>query len=125
MSVGPRNFSPDKAIMTDSLVSILGFIVYLPLYLTAFVGIGLVLKLRRTHPRACWFTVTAAALMFLNWGLLAAFRFNFDRVLNLTRELGPSIEIAVLLLNCISSALCTIATLFLLAAILTGRRSEP
>ena len=111
--------------MNDPLANLLGFIVYLPLYLTAFIGIGLVLRLRRTHPRACWFTVAAGVLMFLNWGLFAAFRFRMDILVGLGEGFGIGTGTVVLLLNCIESALCTTSATFLLAAILTGRRSEP
>ncbi|MGC1275675.1 MAG: hypothetical protein WBC44_18350 [Planctomycetaceae bacterium] len=111
--------------MTDPLADLLGKIVFLPLYLTTFIGIGLVLRLRRTHPRACWFTVAAGALMFLNWGLSAASQVDFDGYLSVAKGFGIGTGAAILLWNCIISALCTTAAALLIAAILTGRRSEP
>lgn len=111
--------------MTDPLANLLGVVVYLPLYLTAFIGIGLVLRLRRTHPRVCWYTVAAGALMLLNWVLSAAIQLNFDGVLSVAKNMNLGTSEAILLLNCMTSALSTTSAALLLAAILTGRRSEP
>lgn len=111
--------------MTDPLANLLGIVIYLPLYLTAFIGIGLVLRLRRTHPRVCWATVAAGVLMFLNWGLSAAIQLNFDGVLNVAKNMSLGTSAAILLLNGMTSALSTTAAALLLAAILMGRRSEP
>jgi hypothetical protein len=38
--------------MSDDLFGALHFLAYLPVYLATFIGVGLVLQLRKTHPAA-------------------------------------------------------------------------
>lgn len=109
--------------MTDDLYGILSVLTYVPLYLTAFVGIGIVLRLRRTHPRACWYAVAAGAVLFLNWAVTGVM--HQSAVSNWVSRSGFDYRFIYLAFNAVLSALQTTSAALLIAALVTGRRQGP
>ena len=107
--------------MSSEWYRISQFLIFLPLYLTAFVGIGRVLRLRRTHPRACWYSVAAGTVLFLNWALTAAGGF----VMTAAEATGLTHDLIWIVFAAMLSALQTTAAVLVIAAILTGRSQSP
>jgi hypothetical protein len=111
--------------VSSELSRLIAFLLYLPLYLTAFVGVALVLRLRRTHPRACWYAVAGGAALFLNWGATALMSWGGSRAAAWAEQNGLSDSVPWLAYHAVLSALQTTAAALLIAAILTGRRTAP
>jgi len=111
--------------MTTEFYELLNFVIYLPLYLTTFVGIGLVLRMRRMHPRACWFAVVAGVVLFVNWLAIYAMNWGSEAVRDWEQRAGIDWHYTYLAFNAVLSALQTTSAALLTAALITGRRSTP
>ncbi|MBA3314715.1 MAG: hypothetical protein M3552_11210 [Planctomycetota bacterium] len=111
--------------MTGELYRILQFLTFLPVYLTTFIGIGLILRLRRTHPKACWFAVGAGAVMFLNWGMIQLMYWGSSGLSDWRIAQGLDWRVMWLAFDAVLSVLQTASVALLIAAILAGRRPEP
>jgi hypothetical protein len=111
--------------MTDPLYRIAEMLLNVPMYLVAFVGMGLALRLRRTHPRACWLTVAATATLLVYWGVGFLFWENYDAVTEWAAARGLGSRMVRFNFLVVQSVLQTCSAALLLAAILTGRRAEP
>ena len=111
--------------MTTDLYELLKFVIYLPLYLATFVGIGLVLRMRRTHPRACWYAVAAGVVLFVNWLAIYAMDWASEAMRDWEQRTGTDWHYTYLAFNAVLSALQTTSAVLLTAALITGRRSAP
>lgn len=111
--------------MSADVYRLVSFLIYLSLYLTAFVGVAVVLRLRRSHPRACWYAVAGGAVLFLNWAATGLMTWGGERAAEWAEANGLSVFVAYTAFNAVLSALQTAAALLFLAAIVTGRRAEP
>lgn len=111
--------------MSNELYRILQFATFLPVYLATFIGIGLILRLRRTHPRACWFTVGAGVAIFLNWGLIQTMYWGSSSLHDWCNTYGLNVLLVWLAFDIVLSVLQTTSVVLLIGAILVGRRREP
>ena len=111
--------------MSDDLFRVLHFLAYLPVYVATFVGIGLVLQLRKTHPAACWSAVGAGVVLSLNWGVIWLSFWSSREIAQWFNARAIDLHYAWLGFDIIQSGLQTIAVVLLVAALLVGRRKEP
>lgn len=111
--------------MSDDLFRALHFLAYLPVYLATFIGVGLVLQLRKTHPVACWSAVGAGLVLMVNWGVIWMSYWGTTRVMELCKLYGIQSAYAWSAFDVVLSLLQTISVVLLVAALLVGRRKEP
>lgn len=111
--------------MIDDWYAILSFVIYLPLYAVTFLGAALVLRLRRTHPRACWLAIGAAVVLALNWGATAAMNLLARQIQDWAGANGIGPGYVWLAFSAVLSVLQTLAAGLMIAAIVVDRRREP
>jgi len=111
--------------MSNELLRTLHFFAYLPVYLATFVGVGLVLQLRRTHPTACWCAVGSGIVMTINWGVIWLSYWSSESISEWFNAFGIRTAYAWLAFDVVLSGLQTVSVVLLVAALLVGRRKEP